>query len=172
MDSKYTYGDKPQNFLETMEKLEAANAAQEYYAKKQYTMSLISAAASVLMLLIVIVCAVILMPKVMHTFEQVDVVFSQVDEVFGQVDEVFGQIDDVYQQLGTVMTDLEGITSELSDSLPDMLKEMDTLMTTSGEGINEALSKVSAIDIKTLNSAIADLQAIVEPLAKLFGRNR
>ena len=155
----------PQSLLEIMQKLEAANAAQEHYAKKQYRMSVISASAAVLMLLIVLVCAVTLMPRVMHTFEQVDIVFAQVDEVFGQ-------IDDVYEQLDTVMTDLEGITSELSQSLPDMITEMDALMTTSGEGITEAIAKVSAIDIKTLNSAIKDLQAIVEPLANLFGRNR
>ena len=36
--------------------------------------------------------------------------------------------------------------------------------------MEEALKAIESIDIETLNKAIADLSAIVEPLARLFGR--
>lgn len=129
-------------FMELMKKIESANAGQERYAKRQYRMSLISSFASILVLVIVLACAATLMPKLMHTFEQID----------------------------TAMTDLNQITSELSESMPDMLEDLDALMQTSSDGITDAMDKISAIDFEALNEAILDLQAIVEPISRLFGR--
>lgn len=127
-------------FRELMKKIEAENAGQERYARKQYQMSRISAAASVLVLVIVIACVGILMPRLLRTFEQVD----------------------------TVMTDMEAVTSELAESLPEMMTELNGLVDSSGEGITEAIEKVSAIDIDSLNEAIRDLRTVVEPLAKFM----
>ncbi len=114
----------------------------EVYAKKQYRLTCISTAACVLMLLVVLVSAVSLVPKAVHTFEQADV----------------------------VMADLEVVTSELAETLPELLREMDALVNVSGEGVAEAMEKISSIDIEGLNEAIGDLGAIVEPMARFFGR--
>jgi len=157
--------DQQKELYELLKRLEAANAGQELYAKKQYRMSQISAAACVLMLIVVLACAVVLMPKVLHLFDQVDAITQKVDVVFEE-------IDTLYDQISVVMKDLESITSGLADTLPEMMTNLDTLMETSSEGITEAIDKVSSIDIKTLNNAIADLQAIVEPISKLFGGRR
>ena len=51
-----------------------------------------------------------------------------------------------------------------------MLEHVDSLAQTSEEGMAEALEKISALDIESLNEAIRDLQAVVEPMARLFGR--
>ncbi len=40
----------------------------------------------------------------------------------------------------------------------------------SQQGISDALSQINNVDIDTLNESIADLAAIIGPLAKLFGR--
>ena len=40
----------------------------------------------------------------------------------------------------------------------------------SQQGISDALSQINKVDIETLNESIADLAAIIGPLAKLFGR--
>lgn len=165
MNEQTNIPESKKELYELLKRLESANTGQELYAKKQYRMSQISAAACVLMLVIVLACAVILMPKVLRLFDQVDAITQKVDVVFEEIDTLYGQIDDV-------MKDLETITSDLADSLPDMITNLDSLMETSGEGIAEALDKVSSIDIKTLNSAISDLQSIVEPISKLFGGRR
>lgn len=38
------------------------------------------------------------------------------------------------------------------------------------EGLQEAMGKIEDIDIDGLNSAIEDLQSVIDPLARLFGK--
>ena len=141
--------EENKEFMELMKKIESENAGQENYAKKQYQMTRISAVSSILVLVIVLVCASVLMPRIFRTFEQVDV----------------------------VMADLETVSSELAETLPGMLANLDVMMgdldvlvSSSSEGVAEAIEKMAALDIDSLNEAIRDLKAIVEPMARLFGR--
>ena len=142
-DRKDILGFDRAELTEWMRKSESENAGQERYAKKQYTMSKISAGACVCVLLIVIFCAAVLLPQVLHTLEQ----------------------------MNAVMTELETVSSDLAQAdLSGMLEHVDSLAQTSEEGMAEALEKISALDIESLNEAIRDLQAVVEPMARLFGR--
>ena len=115
---------------------------EKNYEKKQYQMAKISAAANAAMLLVVILCAVILIPRFLNTMNQVDV----------------------------VMADLEIVSSELADTLPEMMEDLDALVNSSEAGITEAIEKMNAIDFEALNQAIQDLQTVIEPLARFFGR--
>ena len=73
--------------------------------------------------------------------------------------------------MNAVMTELETVSSDLAQAdLSGMLEHVDSLAQTSEEGMAEALEKISALDIESLNEAIRDLQAVVEPMARLFGR--
>lgn len=128
--------------LELVKKLEAENAAQERYAKKQYRMACVSAAASVLALVVVIVCVAVLMPRVLQTFDQAD----------------------------AILADLEAVTSQLAESLPQMIEDLNALVSGSRDGISEAIGKIAAIDIDSLNEAIQDLKTVIQPLARLLGR--
>lgn len=141
--------------LELLKKIEAENAEQVSYAKKQYRMSCVRTAASVLTLVLVVVIAAIFVPQLRQTLAQVDTVLTQVD---------------------TVLTNLESTTAELSDlvpqlsrSVPALIGNLDALVQTSSEEITTALQKISSLDVDSLNTAIRDLQSIVEPLARLFG---
>jgi len=128
---------------EWMRRVEEFNAQQVKYAKKQYLMAGISAACSICMLLAVIICGLVLMPKLLDTFEQIDM----------------------------VMTNLEDVSAELAEAdLAGMLEEVSTLVGDSQAGVSDAINKISTLDIDTMNEAIQDLKAVVEPLAKLFGR--
>jgi len=115
---------------------------EKNYEKKQYRMAKISAAANVGMLIVVILCAVVLVPRFLHTMNQVD----------------------------EVMVDLEVVVSELAQTLPTMMEELSVLVNSSEIGIAQAIEKMNAIDIETLNNAISDLQTVIEPLARFFGR--
>ncbi|MDD3244440.1 MAG: hypothetical protein PHD32_12100 [Eubacteriales bacterium] len=75
-------------------------------------------------------------------------------------------------QLELVMQDLQTVSRELSDAdLDGMLRNVDELVKQSQSGISTAMEKVGAIDIQSLNNAIADLNRIIKPLAGLFGKD-
>lgn len=142
MEEKTIVQAEQSELLELVKKLEAENAAQERYAKKQYRMACVSAAASVLALVVVIVCVAVLMPRVLQTFDQAD----------------------------AILADLEAVTSQLAESLPQMIEDLNALVSGSRDGISEAIGKIAAIDIDALNEAIQDLKTVIEPLARLLGR--
>lgn len=142
MEEKTIVQAEQSELLELVKKLEAENAAQERYAKKQYRMACVSAAASVLALVVVIVCVAVLMPRVLQTFDQAD----------------------------AILADLEAVTSQLAESLPQMIEDLNALVSGSRDGISEAIGKIAAIDIDSLNEAIQDLKTVIQPLARLLGR--
>ena len=71
-------------------------------------------------------------------------------------------------QAETVLTNLKSVTQELSQAdIGSVVTNVDALVTTSQAGIEEAMEKISAIDIEALNQAIEDLNKVIEPLAKM-----
>lgn len=83
--------------------------------------------------------------------------------------QVLPQISTVLDQMQTVLANLETSTAELSQiDLPGMITGMDTLVTTAQESLNQTMEKLNTIDFTTLNKAIDDLAAVVEPLSRLL----
>ena len=73
------------------------------------------------------------------------------------------------QQSETTLKNLEAITEQLSSAdLESMVEDVDALVTTSQSAVEQAAEKMNAIDIDTLNQAIKDLAAVVQPLANFF----
>lgn len=90
-----------------------------------------------------------------------------------QVQQIAGQIQVLGTQAETVLTNLEAVTSELASvNLGSMVNNVDSLVADSQEGIKQALEKINELDITSLNEAIADLSAIVNPLADFFDKFR
>ncbi len=52
------------------------------------------------------------------------------------------------------------------------LKEVSELVESSETQITTAMERLNSVDFDTLNNAIGDLQAVVEPMANFFGRFR
>lgn len=84
------------------------------------------------------------------------------------------QFQAMAQQAETVLSNLETVSNELAAvDLAGMVEDVDALVSDSQSGLTEALNKLNAIDIDTLNKAIESLADVIEPLAKLsniFGR--
>ncbi|MGN0158116.1 MAG: hypothetical protein ACI39W_03095 [Brotaphodocola sp.] len=134
-----------EEFKSMMERIEASNAGQEKYARKQYRMSQITALASILVLAVVLYTAVVLIPKVNVT----------------------------YQNMQLILENMKVITTELAEAdLNQMIEDVDQLVVSSETNINEAMEKINAIDIEKLNAAIEGLSEVVEPFAKFFGKFR
>lgn len=136
--------DHPNNqFQELMERIEASNAAQEKYARKQYRMSQLTALVSVAILALVIYIGSSLVPQV-HT---------------------------TLQSVNYMMEDLNDITHELASAdLQQMIENVDHLVVSSEANIQDALKKLNSLDIETLNQAIQNLNDAVAPLASFFNR--
>ena len=79
------------------------------------------------------------------------------------------QLQTMSGQMETVLTNLEIVTDQLAGmDLGTMVQNVDSLVTTSQVGVEQALEKLNGIDFETLNQAIKDLADVVEPLAKFF----
>ena len=127
-----------EDFTILMKQIESSNAGQEKYARKQYIMSQITAAASIVILGIVLYVAVTLLPRANATFDNLEL----------------------------VMGNLQVITSELADTdIDGMINNVNRLVTSSQQDVEDALSKVNAIDFDSLNKAIKDLSDVIAPLA-------
>jgi len=93
-----------------------------------------------------------------------------------------GRINSALNQLDVVLTNVQDVTESLKTTVDDaditgLLKNADALILKSGDSLTEALGKIEEavdefkkVDFDGLNSAISDLQAVVEPMAKLFGK--
>ena len=78
------------------------------------------------------------------------------------------QVDAVITQMQTVLGNLETTTEELASlDLQSMVDGIDTLVASGQDGLAQTMEKLNTIDTATLNKAIQDLAAVVEPLAKV-----
>ena len=136
--------DERQEFKDTLAQLEKSNQQQARFARLQCLFSLIAAlcCAGVLYLIWS------LMPQITLIGEQAEVTLAN---------------------LQTTLTNLEMITEELAEAdLGSMVDNVDSLVTSSQNGVEQAMKKLNSIDFDTLNKAIKNLSDVVEPLAKFF----
>ena len=72
-------------------------------------------------------------------------------------------------QMQSVLSDLEQATRQLSVmDFTGMVENVETLVTTAQESLEQTMGKLNAIDFQTLNKAIEDLSNVVEPMSKLM----
>lgn len=90
-------------------------------------------------------------------------------EVLPQLTQVLPQIGSVLNQMQTVLNNLETTTEQLAQiDLSGMVTGVDTLVTTAQESLNQTMGKLNTIDFATLNKAIEDLAAVVEPMSRIL----
>lgn len=131
---------------ELMTRLEKTSRQQVRYARLQCFFAVLAAVCCCAMLLAVL-------------------------SVVPQVEQIAVQIRNLGTQAETVLGNLEAVTSELAQvDLGSMVSNVDSLVADSQEGVKQALDKLNALDIHSLNQAIADLSAVVKPLAEFFSK--
>ena len=141
----------------------------EKYARQQllFTKILCGIFALVLVCILVLTCAV------SGAAKQLVAVIAPLEDVVAQVEDVAAQVNDMTGQAEIIMDNMETVTQTLADAdLGSMVENVNTLTADSQTAVTEAIEKLDAIDIDTLNKAIRDLSDVVEPLArvsKFFG---
>lgn len=90
--------------------------------------------------------------------------------VIWTVNSVLPQLQDLSVQAETTLTNLQGITEQLAQAdLQGMVHNVDQLVTSSQSAVEQTMTKMNSLDLDTLNKAIKDLAAVIEPMAKFFG---
>ena len=129
---------------EILEKLEKTNRQQVKNARLQSALAILAALCFVA--LVFVVSSVV--PKLM--------------DFTAEAEKLLGQAE-------VVLTNLEEVTTELTQvEFTKMIDDVDELVSSSQQGLEETLEKVNSIDIETLNEAIDGLARVVEPLTKFF----
>ena len=144
-----------------LEKIEATNRQQLLFTK---ILCVLCALA--------VICSLVVMVTVTKTATQISELAAPIQDLTAQSQTVLHDLSvtlkDLSAKAGTVLNDLETAASELSKvDFGSMVSQVDTLTKDSQAAVEEALSKLDAIDIDTLNKAIKDLAAVVDPLAKV-----
>lgn len=86
---------------------------------------------------------------------------------------ILPQLQNTVQQAETVISNLESVTTALAQAdLAGMVENVDVLVNTSQEGIEQAMEKIDAIDIEALNQAIQDLSDVINPISTFFNKFR
>ena len=87
--------------------------------------------------------------------------------------QVLPALQETAAQAEAVLGNLETVTEELANAdIGGMVKNVDSLVTTSQTGVEQTMSKINAIDFEALNDAIQDLSDVIEPIAKFFNTFR
>ena len=90
-------------------------------------------------------------------------------KVLTELQQVSAHAEIVLNNLETVTTELAGVDlSSMVENVDGLVQDVDKLVVTSQDGVEQTLDKINAIDFDTLNKAINDLSKVIEPIAKFF----
>ena len=96
------------------------------------------------------VCSVLLLVRIRQFLPQIELLASQAEQV---------------------LANLEAVTGELQKlDLVGMVENINSLVTTGQEGVEEALGAIKEIRFDALNQAIEDLSAVIQPMADFVKR--
>ena len=81
------------------------------------------------------------------------------------------KLDSLISQADTLLSELNAVTRTLAElDLSEMVENINSLVTTSQSGVEEALEKINDIDFSALNQAVKDLSDVVKPMADFVKR--
>ena len=131
--------------------------AQLENSRKQLFFTRVCAIALAAILLVSLISAVLVVPKAVRALDELHTVAGRLEAL--DIEALLDDIDRLLETLKPVAKRLDPLMGDLGDTVLAAQRDMEA-----------ALKAIEDIDIETLNKAIADLYAIVEPLARLFGR--
>ena len=125
------------------------------YTKKQYRMSVLTALFTIAMTAVVSVTAFLLVPKVTKLVADINRLTAPMEEMMGPI----GEAADSMKKVAKEMEDID---------FKGMSKDVGELVVNANESISEAMKKVEALDIDSLNQSIQELHQVLEPLSRFF----
>lgn len=151
--------------MEIAENTQAAPIQEEptmiQLMQKQLRLTRIMMLSSLGLVVILVAVVLTLVPSIMRTVDDTESLIVNLNKTVSQL-----------EGLEQVMEDVTKVTEELSAAdITGMLEDISLLVGSSQDTLSATRAKIDSMDMDSLNDAVADLAAIVEPLARLFGRS-
>ena len=131
--------------LELLEKIEKTNRRQLLFTQIFCGIALVA----------VLFCVIALV-KVNQLLPQVQGITAQMQGVLGNMEQAAGQL---------AALDIRGI----AENVETLVGNVDMLAVSAQDSLKQTMTKLNTIDFETLNKAIEDLSAVIQPLADFFG---
>ena len=131
--------------LELLEKIEKTNRRQLLFTQIFCGIALVA----------VLFCVIALV-KVNQLLPQVQDITAQMQGVLGNMEQAAGQL---------AALDIRGI----AENVETLVGNVDMLAVSAQDSLKQTMTKLDTIDFETLNKAIEDLSAVIQPLADFFG---
>ena len=100
----------------------------------------------------VVIALCIVVPPAVRTINNVDTAVVGATNTLSKADEALDNIN------------------TMSVEVTSASKQMNEFIETNSESVTQSMQKLQNVDFEGLNNAISDLEAVVEPMAKLFGK--
>lgn len=157
--------EEQKELLALFTRMEAAQQKQLRYARLQFFFSI----AALVCCACVLIAALTLVPKASQMLHQAENILDNVEQVSQQLADA--DMEGLMENLEKIMADLGDVSQQVAQAdLAGLAEDMTDLVQTSQQSIEEAMDKLNAMDLQTLNKAISDLSAILKPMATFFGR--
>ena len=131
--------------LELLEKIEKTNRRQLLFTQIFCGIALVA----------VLFCVIALV-KVNQLLPQIQGITAQMQGVLGNMEQAAGQL---------AALDIRGI----AENVETLVGNVDMLTVSAQDSLKQTMTKLNTIDFETLNKAIEDLSAVIQPLADFFG---
>ena len=143
--------------IELLKKIAAASEVQSSAAKwRRLSAQAVLICAAIIALAVIALCAV-LIPRATKTLRGIDAATEELNSVAATLNQV-----DFVGMSESISELTEQGKDTLNTALGDVEASLDSMQT--------ALDNISKLDVDGLNQSIADLSAIVDPMARLFGK--
>lgn len=139
--------------IELLKKIADASEAQSSAARWRK----LSAQAVLICAAIIALAVAVLIPRAVKTLGGIDAATEELNSVAATLN----QVDFV-----GMSESISELTEQGKDTLNTALGDVEASL----DSMHTALDNISKLDVDGLNQSIADLSAIVDPMARLFGR--
>lgn len=93
----------------------------------------------------------------------------QISQVITEITGIVSQLPSIVSQMEGVLTNLQEVTEKLTAvDFGGMIDGVNSLVEAGQAGLEQTVEKLNAIDFASLNKAIKNLEAVIDPLAKFF----
>ena len=100
---------------------------------------------------------------------ELNAVVTQMQIVLGSMEDVANDLTQLDMQ--SIVRNVEALVGDIGGlvgNVEDLVGNVDSLAINAQDSLKQTMTKLGAINFETLNKAIEDLAAVVEPLAKFF----
>ena len=143
--------EENKEMLELLKEIREANKKQVFYGRVTCVSAVVAALCFVGIFLLV------------YDF------LPQISQILSEITGIVAELPGIISQMQEVLTNLQEVTEKLTAvDFGGMINGVNTLVESGQLGLEQTVEKLNSIDFESLNKAIKNLEAVVEPMAKFF----